>query len=74
MRLIIGKILVLVGVISLGSGIAYVAFKRMPADGRTVSSDRLKQAVALAENSTEVPPDPDGITATRDNDSPFALT
>ena len=76
MRLIVGKILVLVGVISLGSGIAYVAFKRMPPDGRAVSiaSDRLKQAVALAEDGKTAPRDPDGVTATTDDNSPFALT
>ncbi len=79
MRLIIGKILVLAVVIGVGSGIAYVTFKRMPADGRAITSTQLAKAVELAEASSaapsadhtdSVPPTPNDSDA----QSPFALS
>lgn len=79
MRLMIGKILVLAVVIGVGSGIAYVTFKRMPADGRAITSTQLAKAVELAEASSDTPAadHKDAVpSAPNDSDaqSPFALS
>ncbi|MFM7055834.1 MAG: hypothetical protein ACKO2P_02815 [Planctomycetota bacterium] len=78
MRLIIGKILLLAVVIGLGSGIAYVAFKRMPKDGRAITSDQLAKAVQLSESTsgTLAPTDNAESAAPQHSEptSPFALT
>ncbi|MEY2724989.1 MAG: hypothetical protein RLZZ458_856, partial [Planctomycetota bacterium] len=74
MRLVLGKVLLLTGLISLGCGISYIAFKRMLPELQATPAPADNASLAAATDLSETAPRPVEAIPAEQELNPFALT